>query len=189
MRIIPLRTATIILATAGLLAAAALLTTGGKAPPLLTANVGAAEHPHVDLTGTWLLTIQPDGLPPEAAIRWLYTVDAGGGWTANSSSLVHPISQYGGPKLVMGGFSGNWWYVPGRGAIAEAFGAQFLFLEDDKSLFGYDTLKAFVLHYDVQGRLVNRWEHKTYDAAGSLLLTLTGSTTWVRLTESALPPH
>jgi hypothetical protein len=191
MKLITRRNTTIVLAAAGLLAAGALLTTGGRVSSLVSPNASASQQPqlpphpgHGALTGTWVVTIHVDGTPPEAVVKWLNTVDAGGGWMARSSSPVHVLTQYGGPKLVQGGFSGNWWYLHGQGTIAQSFGAQFLFNED-QTLFGYDTLSADMM-YDAAGTLVDRWVYKTYDVSGNLLLTATGSASFVRLTEEAL---
>ena len=73
-----------------------------------------------------------------------------------------------------------------RTGSSRVWGARYLFEEATKNLYGHETITWRMNEMHEDGTGVGRWETKTYDLTGNLVLWMTGDSVSQPLTEAAL---
>jgi len=160
----------VLLATAGFWFNAAADGTNQPAPPK-------------SMLGTFVITITVDGMPGVVA-KELLTLSPGGGEVGTFNSMINTVSYFVGKTIIGGPLHGNWQWAHGSDTRMEGFGVQYLFDAETKALYGHESVKWWMTGIREDGSDVSRWEVKTYDLEGNLVLTLTGDSVGQRLTET-----
>ncbi len=139
--------------------------------------------PPKSLMGTSVATITVDGYPG-VVVKELLTLSPDGGEVGTFNQMVNTVSYFVGRTILGGPLHGNWRWSHGSDTRMEGFGVHYLFDAETQALFGHESVKWWMTGIREDGAHVSRWESKTYDLQGNLILTLAGDAVDELLTET-----